>query len=109
MGMFNDNVSPGRTKWTYTYTGKELLGPATKLHKEFELKETDARNTMAGYMKDMTVSNADPKVDAVKDQIRTFGTLKEQCAVFKHEFNRSPEKEYELGLGDVTFFGLAKD
>ncbi len=107
--MFNDNVSPGRTKWTYTYKGKELLNAAITLHREFETKESEARNTMAGYMKDMKISNSDPKGDNCKDQIRTFGTLKEQCTVFKHEFNRNPEKEYELGLGDVTFFGLAKD
>lgn len=64
---------------------------------------------MADFMKDMSVSNNDSRVTDAKDQITNFGTLKEQCAVFKHEFARNPDKSYELGLGDVTFFGLAAD
>jgi hypothetical protein len=48
------------------------------------------------------------RVEEVKREIVSFGTLKEQCQVFKHEFARAPDKVYELGLGDVTFFGLAQ-
>lgn len=63
---------------------------------------------MADFMKDMNVSQNDTKVQEVKRDITTFGTLKEQCSVFQHEFARNPGKEYQLGLGDVTFFGLAE-
>lgn len=108
MGMFNDHVSAGRTKWTYTYTGSELLKVATNLYNEYRAKEESARHRMSDYMKDMNVSNSDHKVEEAKNDITEFGTLKEQCLVFKHEFERNPDKKYELGLGDVTFFGLAK-
>jgi hypothetical protein len=106
MGLFNDNVSAGRTSWTYKYTGGDLLPYATKLYHEYRAKEEESRNRMADFMKDMNVSNNDRRVEDTKREIISFGTLKEQCAVFKHEFARHPDKEYELGLGDVTFFGL---
>jgi len=109
MGMFNDNVGANRTGWTYKYTGRELLNAASRLYAEYRSKEEEARNRMADYMKDMTIANNDRRVEDTKREIVSFGTLKEQCAVFKLEFARSPDKEYELGLGDVTFFGLADD
>lgn len=107
--MFNDNVGPRRTDWTYKYLGSELVEPANRLYKEYHQKEESARNKMADFMKDMNVSQADRRVDETKRDIATFGALKEQCEVFKHEFKRNPDKVYELGLGDVTFFGLAKE
>ena len=109
MGLFNDNVSANRTGWTYLYSGKELLGPATKLYAEFLTKETDARNRMADFMRDMSIANNDRRVEEVKREIVSFGTTKEQLSVFKHEFARNPEMVYSLGLGDVTFFGLNKE
>lgn len=108
MGMFNDNVSPNRHSWTYSYTGTELLPHARRLFTEYFYKEQYARNTMAAFMKDMDVSQNDTRVQEAKRDITTFGTLKEQCAVFQHEFARNENKIYELGLGDVTFFGLAE-
>lgn len=107
MGMFNDNVSPNRTGWQYTYTGAELLPFAEKLYEEFLHKEEAARNRMAEFMKDMNISNSDRRVEDTKRDIVTFGTIKEQCHVFKHEFKRDLDKIYHLGLGDVTFFGIA--
>jgi len=109
MGIFNDNVAAGRTTWNYVYTGRELLPYAQRLYDEFLEKETAARSKMADYMKDMTISNNDTKVTDTKRDVITFGTLKEQCQVFKWEFARNPDKEFDLGLGDVTFFGLANE
>jgi hypothetical protein len=108
MGMFNDSVSAQRTGWTYIYTGEELLPYARKLYREFYDREEQARNLMAAFMKDMNVSQNDTKVQEAKRDIQNFGTLKEQCAVFQWEFQRNPTKLYELGLGDVTFFGLTQ-
>jgi hypothetical protein len=108
MGMFNDNVAPNRLGWTYSYLGAELLPHAQRLYTEYFNKEQSARNAMADFMRDMNVSQNDTKVQETKRDITTYGTLKEQCAVFRHEFNRHPGKGYELGLGDVTFFGLTE-
>jgi hypothetical protein len=108
MGMFNDNLSPNRFGWTYSYTGDELLPHARRLYTEYFNREQKARNDMAGFMKDMDLSQNDPKIQETKRDITNYGTLKEQCSVFKHEFARNATKIYELGLGDVTFFGLAE-
>jgi hypothetical protein len=108
MGMFNDHVSPRRNDWTYNYTGSQLLAAAVRLHKDFSDKEMAARNKMATFMTDMNISQSDPKINEARKDIERYGMLKEQCQVFKHEFKRNAEKLYELGLGDVTFFGLAE-
>ena len=106
MGLFNDNVNPNRNQWTYRYKGSELLAKATSLYDSYYKKESESRLRMSEYMKDMSISNADRRVEDTKREIVSYGTLKEQCLVFKHEFARNPDKEYDLGLGDVTFFEL---
>jgi hypothetical protein len=108
MGMYNDNTSSNRLQWTYIYTGKELLISAKSLYVSFLTLEKNARDKMAKLMSDMTVSQSDPEIEATKRDITKYGTLKEQCEVFTHEFQRNPLQKYNLGLGDVTFFGLAK-
>ena len=109
MGVYNDNVSAVRTHWEYIYTGAELLEAAKRLYDEFYAKEQAAREKMSEYLKDMTISANDKRLANVKRDINSYGTTKEQCMVFKHEFARRPSKEYKLGLGDVTFFGLAEE
>jgi hypothetical protein len=106
MGMFNDSVSPQRTQWMYPHTGAELLPFAEKMYLDFWNKEKVARDLMSEFMKDMNKSQNDPDIARAKRDIETFGTLKEQCSVFKMEFAKSPGTVYQLGLGDVTFFGL---
>lgn len=108
MGLFNDNVGSKRTNWTFTYLAKDLIKSASHLYEQYHSKEESARNRMADLMKDMSVYNTDRRVEDCKRDIISFGTLKEQCAVFLHEFTRNKDKEYSLGLGDVTFFELAK-
>lgn len=106
MGLYNDNVNANRSHWTYKYKGSELLAKATSLYNSYYKKEEDARLRMSALMQDMTVSNSDRRVEEVKKEISSYGTVKEQLLVFKHEFARNPDKEYDLGLGDVTFFEL---
>ena len=106
MGMFNDNVQALRTTWTYKYSAADLLPFAKKMYDENLTRETTARNLMASYMKDMNKSQNDPDIERAKRDIQTYGTLKEQCSVFVHQFSKEPGLYFELGLGDVTFFGL---
>lgn len=108
MGMFNDNVSARRTEWTYTYTGKELLVKAKMLLGRHTESEQAARNKTAEMLQDVSVNQNDSRFAELKGRITFHGTMKEQCAVFVHEFSRSLAREYELGLGDVTFFEMDK-
>jgi len=107
--MYNDHVSTGRSKWTYSYSGKELLPYAAKLLKKYDTKEAEARKAMAAFMLDRTKSNRDHEVKKTEEDIVSYGTLHEQCAVFAHEFERNPDKVYELGIGDVTFFEIVSN
>jgi hypothetical protein len=102
MGMYSDNLSAQRTQWTYIYSGEELLPYARRLYSEFAMKEQTARESMA------RLPQNDERIEKFKKDIQTNGSLKEQCSVFQHEFQRNATKLYELGLGDVTFFGLTQ-
>lgn len=66
MGMFNDNVNPNRNTWLYKYKGYELLPQANKLYDEYLAKETESRNRMADFMRDMTIANNDRRVEDTK-------------------------------------------
>lgn len=106
MGLFNDNVSPKRMEWEYTYKGSELLNKAVLLRERFAAKELEARNKTADLLRDVNVNQNDSRFNELKREITTNGTLKEQCDVFVHQFSREPDREFNLGLGDVTFFEL---
>lgn len=109
MGMYNDNVSPDRLEWKYSYKASQLLEPAKKLLKFHTNKELEARNKTADLLRDTSVNQNDPRFNELKRDIATHGSLKEQCQVFVHEFSRNLDREYSLGLGDVTFFGLSEE
>ncbi len=85
------------------------MQPATNLYEAYFLKEQESRNKMAEFMKDMNISQNDPRIEQTKREIVSFGTLKEQCLIFKHEFKRNPGKVYDLGIGDVSFFNLTSE
>jgi hypothetical protein len=107
MGIFNDYRNTNRDSWRFTYTGQELLAHALKKYDFFTSQETEARNSMAGMLKDPSVRASDPKIDELKKNIEFWGCEREKCIVWVHEFKRSPQKEYSLTLGDVSYFDIA--
>jgi len=107
MGLFNDNNHPVRHSWEYNYAGKELLVAATAKYKEMKAREMAARNNLADLLKDPAVSPQDKRIEQYKREIEKCGSESEQCVVWCHEFARNPDREYLLGLGDVTYFNLA--
>ncbi len=106
MGLFNDNVSPRRNEWEYVYSGRELLPRAKMLLERHTTKEMEARNKTADLLRDTNVSQNDSRFTELKRDINTHGTLREQCEVFVLQFSREPDRQFTLGLGDVTFFEL---
>ena len=109
MGMYNDFSNTNRTDWKYTYKGKELLEVAKIKQAEYRIKEEEARRKIAALMLDMTASTLGTIAEDFKKQATEFGRLREQCDVFVHAFTRTPEREFHLSLGDVTFFGLQEN
>ena len=106
MGMFNDHVSPQRETWKYMYVARNILPNAKRLLKHHGNEEMLARKKTADIMVDSNVSQNDTRFAELKRAITVHGTLKEQLEVFVHEFERHPDRSYDLGLGDVTFFEL---
>ncbi len=107
MGLFNDYRGTSREGWKYNYTGEELLIPAQRKYKEVKSKELEARNKVAELLRDASVSPNDKRLEDGKRDIERYGNESEQCMVFVHEFARKPTREYNLSLGDVTYFDLA--
>ncbi len=106
MGMYNDFRGTKRDGWVYTYKGSELLAPAKRKQEQYAVEENKARNALGDFYKDTAVSANDKKIEDLKVEVARLGNLHEQCDVFVHEFARTPEREFHLSLGDVTFFDL---
>ena len=98
-----------RDEWEFTYTGAELLGAARRKHTEFTVKEREARRKMADMMMDMAVAQSDPRISECKKDIEKFGSERERCTVWIHEFIRVPDQTYVLQVGDVAYFDLAPE
>lgn len=107
MGLFNDYRGTNREGWKYTYKGGELLEAAKRKWAELRQKEMDARNNVAAMLKDEKVSPNDDRLEEGKRLIEKYGNEREQCMVFCHEFARAADRDFTLGLGDVTYFDLA--
>ena len=97
-----------REGWTFSYIGSDLVNLAKAKYVEYFNLEQDARNRMAVMMKDMSKSASDKDVRDAQAEIAKYGDLREQCLVYQHEFNRTPDKEFLLHLGDVVFFGMVQ-
>lgn len=93
-----------RHGWTFTHTGEELCPLAATRFQDFKEAEIKARNTAAKLLQDPTVHHEDKRVLAAKDEIQSNGALAEKCAVWAHEFERTPDREFTLGVNDVLFF-----
>jgi len=93
-----------RHGWIFTYTGRELHHLATDRFHDFKETEIRARITAATLLQTATIHHEDKRVLAAKDDIQNYGALAEKCAVWAHEFERTPERKFALSINDVLFF-----
>lgn len=107
--MHNDFSSVSREQWLYTYSGRELLPHAEDQYKAYLRQEMAARKKMSAMIADVKVNQRDPELDQTKREIESKSKIREQCAVYIHQFKREPDRAFELSLGDVTFFGIVRD
>jgi len=108
MGQFNDYRNVTRESWKFSYKGSELVKFAQSKYDFFTKRERQCRQEMAKMLQDENVRASDPKIEDLKSDIEKFGSEREKCIVWVHEFSRKPEETYSLSLGDVTYFDIAK-
>ncbi|BCM92192.1 hypothetical protein IAD21_04071 [Abditibacteriota bacterium] len=106
---YTDYRHTNRDDWEFTYTGAQLLEAARRKYTSFVTQEREARSKMAGLMIDMAVAQSDPRISECKKDIEKFGSERERCTVWIHEFARTPEQNYRLQIGDVAYFDLAPE
>jgi hypothetical protein len=106
--MYNDHSSKLREGWRFSYKGKELLPLAQEKLTEHREGEAEARNAVVSLLMDMTVSRTDPRIKEWEQKIVFHGNLGEQCAVWVHQFQREPDREFLLALGDVVYFDIVE-
>lgn len=95
-----------RDGWTFTYQGSELL-PFARERLDFYAKaEKRARQDVSDLMLDQSVAASDKRILEAKNAVEINGSLHEQLTVWVHEFQRTPDREYFLSLGDVVFFKI---
>lgn len=106
MGMFLDYERPARREWKFTYKGSELLAAAKIKQREFEVKLQDAQARLRAAVATSGRLHKDTDVRRIEEEVESVGPKAEECAVFVHEFERSPDREFNLSVSDVTFFDL---
>ena len=106
---YTDYRHTNRDDWEFVYSGAQLLEAARKKYAQFAQQEREAREKMAQWMMDMQVAQSDPRISDCKKDIEKFGSERERCTVWMHEFARAPERTYELQIGDVAYFDLAPE
>ncbi len=109
MGSFLDYDRPHRKEWKFTYQGHQLLSAAKTKFEEVKSKLEDAQTRLQKAVAESGRLHKDPVVSQVEDEVERLGPRMEELAVFVHEFQRNPEREYHLSISDVTFFDLHMD
>uniref|UniRef100_A0A6M3KVN2 Uncharacterized protein n=1 Tax=viral metagenome TaxID=1070528 RepID=A0A6M3KVN2_9ZZZZ len=107
--MFYEFKSINRETWKYTYCGRELLEASVGCYKQYHECEMDARTRLASLMIDPNVRQDDNRIADLKRDIEHNGKQAEACSVFMTAFEREPDRDFYLALGDVVFFGLNKE
>lgn len=107
--MYHEFRDSNRSGWKYTYKGQDLIPPAQSKLAEYRQKEIDERAKMAKMLNDRTCSIQSKEIQDCEKKIADYGALVEQLEVFCYEFQRTPDRDFILALGDVVFFGLHKD
>lgn len=95
-----------RHGWTFGHTGAALEDRALALYEDHKRLETKARSLIASLLQDPRIHHEDQRVIDARNSIVKHGKLREQCAVWTHEFGRTPEREFSLGIEDVSFFRI---
>ncbi len=104
--MYNDNQGNRRIEWSFVYKAKVLLPYADRKREALQAEETAARKQLATMIQDPATFHNDNALQNLKREIDRLAGLREQFQVYCHEFKRTPELDFKLGLADVVFFGL---
>lgn len=106
--MYNEYRNHKREAWLYQYLGKDLLPYARKKLNAVRDEEHRCRERASCMLRDVTVSGSDAELNKLRERVNQLATEAEQCVVFEHEFARQPDREYNLALADVVYFGLTE-
>jgi len=104
--MYNEQGTQRRSEWKFPYKARLLRPYALRKLAHHQAEETALREKMAVMIKDPATFHNDAALQQVKQGIDRHSALREQFEVYCHEFQRLPESEYHLALGDVVFFGI---
>lgn len=104
--MYNEHRSANRSDWKYAYKGAELLPYARKKLEYHSEQENAARREAAALLTDPTVQRNSEAVKRAEQAITEHGDAAEKCKVWVHQFQRESDRDFQLALGDVVYFGL---
>lgn len=105
--MYNEFKDRNREAWKFSYKGYELSQAATKKVAFYKAEEEKFRTKMTEALADRSIAVNSGRVDKAKRRLEAAAVQAENCEVFLHEFKRTPDREFQLSMADVVFFGLA--
>lgn len=105
--MYTEFKDRNRESWKFTYKGTDLVDAAQAKVDFYAAQEEEYRTKMANALNDRSVAVNSSKIDKLKSRLEFAAAQRENCEVFLHEFDRTPDREFSLSMADVVFFGLA--
>lgn len=104
--MYLDNRNTLRERFTFLYSGRDML-PHVKIRlAEMIVKEKQAREEIIRLTRDSSVGPDDRKMQEAKKEVVAVASIVEELSVYVTEFERNQTREFTLSSGDVVFLGL---
>ena len=107
MGMFNDYRNTGRDQWRFPYDASTLLPYMERKLAFWTRRENLLRDIISKRVANPAIPVKGDKNEKLQKALVFAATEREKCLVWVHEFQRRPEAEYQLALGDVTYLDIA--
>jgi hypothetical protein len=95
-----------RREWRFLYRGAELAPYAQSKATALLEEERGLRRALAACRAGEPYSGRREDIDKFKRRLQSKGEARERCELLARELTRAGEREFELALDDLVYFGL---
>jgi hypothetical protein len=95
-----------RDGWTFRYTGAELAPRARAKAAALLEEERGLERAFAACKAGGAYSGRKEDLARFRQRLRDKGEQRERCELLARELERAADRVFELGLGDLVYFGM---
>jgi hypothetical protein len=95
-----------REEWTFQYTGAELAPRAKAKAAALLEEERGIERAITTCRAGGAYSGRKDDISRLRERLTGKGEQRERCELLARELERAGERVFELGLGDLVYFGI---